>query len=84
MRTLLLALGAVLLVGCQRAPSFSIGGAYFPAWLLFALASVVATLLLRWLFIRIGIDDVLRFRPVVYCSIMLIFCLAALFIFFAR
>ncbi len=84
MRILFLTLGSLLLVGCQRAPSFSIGGAYFPAWLLFALAAVVVTLLLRWVLIRLGIDDLLRFKPVVYSALMMIFCLAALSIFFAR
>lgn len=84
MRTFFLILGSGFLAGCERAPSFSIGGAYFPAWLVFALGAVVATLLLRWVLIRTGIDDVLRFKPVVYSALMLIFCLAALFIFFAR
>lgn len=84
MRIFQLALMSFLLVGCQRAPSFSIGGAYFPAWVLFALGAVVVTLLLRLLFIRTGIDDVLRFKPVVYSALMIIFCLAALLFFFAR
>lgn len=84
MRIFLLTLMSFLLVGCQRAPSFSLGGAYFPAWLLFSLGAVVVTLLLRLVFIRTGLDDVLRFKPLVYIALMIVFCLAALLFFFAR
>lgn len=84
MSIFLLTFLSFLLVGCQRAPSFSLGGAYFPAWLVFALGAVVATLLLRLIFIRTGIDDVLRFKPLVYIALMIVFCLAALLFFFAR
>nr|WP_254045716.1 YtcA family lipoprotein [Paenalcaligenes hominis] len=74
---------AFLLTGCQRAPSFNIGGAYFPAWLVFALASVVVTLVVRGVLIRLGVDDALRYKPVLYIGLMVMFCLAALLLFFA-
>lgn len=53
-RACILALPAItILTGCGRAPSFSILGAYFPAWLLCIAcgiggASLFASLLTRW------------------------------------
>lgn len=82
MTIFLLTVLSFLLVGCQRAPSFSIGGAYFPAWLIFALGAIVLTLIVRLIFIRLGIDDILRFKPLVYSALMVVFCLAALSFFF--
>lgn len=72
------------LAGCQRAPSYQFAGAYFPVWLVFALGAVVVTLLIRAVLIRLGVDEWLRFRIVVYSAIAASLCLSALLIFFAR
>ena len=64
---LLLAL-APLLSGCERplSPSFPLFGAYFPAWLACAAFGIVAALLVRVVFIRAGVDDLLPWRLLVY------------------
>jgi hypothetical protein len=51
------------------APSFSIVGAYFPAWMLCALLGVSAALVARAVFTGIGLDAILRARLFVYASI---------------
>ena len=73
-----------LLGGCQSsAPSFAIAGSYFPAWLVFSWLSIALTVLIRILLIRIGIDDLLRFKLVVYICIAISLCLIGLTVFFA-
>lgn len=65
------ALGALPLAGCMRgdAPAIPLFGAYFPSWLLSALAGILGAVLVRLLFIRIGIDDALPVRLPVYVCI---------------
>lgn len=57
--------------GCSigGAPSIPLAGAYFPAWLACALVGVVGSVLIRILFVRIGLDDVLPLRLLVYVSL---------------
>lgn len=52
-----------------RAPSFVVFGSYFPAWIVCALLGVVATIVIRALFIRSGIDAGLQLRPLVYACL---------------
>lgn len=47
-------------------PSQSLFGAYFPYWLPCGAIGVVGTILLRFIFIRIGLDELLPWRIVVY------------------
>ncbi len=54
------------------APSIPMFGSFFPAWLLCLLGAVVLTMILRGLFVVVGLDDVLRWKVAVYVSIMLI------------
>ncbi|MCS0501939.1 YtcA family lipoprotein [Ancylobacter mangrovi] len=69
----LLAPALVGLGGCSpyASPSVPLFGAYFPFWLFCAAAGVIGALVLRAVFIRLGIDDVLPWRLIVYT------CLAA-------
>ncbi len=64
---------AVCLAGCsgQASPAVPLFGAYFPSWLICLVAGVVGAVAARSLFIRLGIDDVLPWRLLVYT------CLAA-------
>ena len=57
-----------LLSGCDRplSPSFPLFGAYFPAWLACATFGIVGALVVRVVFVRIGVDDVLPWRLLVY------------------
>lgn len=50
-----LALAALFLTGCGRAPSFDVLGSFFPAWLLCLALAVVFTAVARWLFLRLHI-----------------------------
>ncbi|MBW8640066.1 hypothetical protein K1W69_22925 [Hoeflea sp. WL0058] len=56
----------------SMAPSIPMFGSFFPAWLLCLLGAVVLTMILRGLFVAVGLDDVLRWKVAVYVSMMLI------------
>lgn len=62
---------AGLLGGCAPAgaPAIPFFGAYFPSWLLCALLGILATVVVRLVFIRTGIDDALPARLPVYVCI---------------
>ncbi len=63
-------------------PSFYLFGAYFPSWMLCLLVAVVTTLLLRVVFIWVGIDDILPFRLTAYTAIVVtIACAVLLFVY---
>ena len=74
------------LAGCQRAPAapaFDVFGSYFPAWIVCALAGLVAALVSRAVFIRIGIDEHLPVRLLVYLSLTVLWAIGLWFFFFA-
>ncbi|MCB4767876.1 hypothetical protein LGR54_04605 [Ancylobacter sp. Lp-2] len=66
-----LVLGALMLGGCDArlAPAVPLFGAYFPSWLVCTAAGVIGAVILRGLFIRIGLDDVLPWRLAAYASL---------------
>ncbi|MBS7698148.1 hypothetical protein KIO76_12870 [Chelatococcus sp. YT9] len=69
-----LMLAALLpLAGCApaAAPSIPLFGAYFPAWLACAVAGILGAVILRVVFIQIGVDDVLPWRLLVYVCLAL-------------
>jgi len=53
--------------GC--APSLPLFGAYFPSWLLCAVIGISAALAIRVVLVRVGIDDALPLRLLVYVSL---------------
>jgi hypothetical protein len=66
------ALMSVLLSGCDvsaGAPSLALFGAYFPSWLACALAGILGAVLVRLVFIPLGLDDMLPVRLPVYVAI---------------
>ncbi|MGX1097425.1 YtcA family lipoprotein [Amorphus sp. MBR-141] len=65
------ALLAVPFGGCAPTPAPAIPfiGAYFPSWLLCTLAGVVIAIVVRVVFVRIGLDDVLPARLLVYLGV---------------
>lgn len=75
-----------MLAGCSqgRAPSFLLFGSYFPSWLMGVAISIPLTLLVRWGLIRVGIDDVLPLRLLVYVCLGLIFTMMFAFLFSPR
>ena len=72
----------LLLSGCARAPSFAVAGSFFPAWLIFIFVGILITLLIRVIFIKVGLDEVLRFRVLIYSSLALGLCYAGLWLLF--
>lgn len=51
------------------APTYPFLGAFFPAWMLYAFVSVILTLMVRGVFIRVGVDDLLPLRLTSYTAL---------------
>lgn len=66
---------ALVLTGCERAPSINVLGSFFPAWLFCILAAIALTVASRFLLIRARLDAELGPGVVIYP------CMAALFAF---
>lgn len=66
------------LPGCTalQTPSFYLAGSFFPAWLLCAVLGIIGATLIRVLFIRISLDDVLPLRLLFYTCIAFIIAMA--------
>lgn len=54
--------------GCSGAPSITIAGAYFPAWLLCAVIAVVAAAFIRVLMVATGLSNFIPYQLAVCCS----------------
>ncbi|SUP86109.1 YtcA family lipoprotein [Yersinia wautersii] len=69
----LILLSAIALSGCSgaEAPSFSLVGSYFPSWMACAFIGIITAVIARVLFIRVGIDEVLPWRLLVYVCLAL-------------
>ncbi len=65
-----------LLSGCSSAPSRNILGSYFPSWMICALIGMGATVAVRALLGKTGIDSVLPMPIVVYLAFATAFSLA--------
>ena len=65
---LLLTAGPLLLAGCSGAPSVTIAGAYFPAWLLCALLAVAVAVATRGVMVATGLSNVIPFQLMVCVS----------------
>src|SRR5208283_4520896 len=62
-------------MGCSRAPSFSILGSFFPAWILCGVLGILLAVVVRILFVRLDFEKELSPLILVYP------CLAVLFTF---
>ncbi|WP_367198854.1 YtcA family lipoprotein [Amorphus sp. 3PC139-8] len=51
------------------APAIPFLGAFFPSWLLSMLAGVAIAIVVRVIFVKIGLDDILPARLLVYLAI---------------
>lgn len=72
---------ALTMAGCgttPASPSLPLFGAFFPFWLLAMGVGVIGAIVLRVVFIRLGIDEILSWRLLVYGSVaaMIAFTLA--------
>jgi len=54
--------------GCSGAPSITIAGAYFPAWLLCAVIAVLAALVIRAVMVATGLANYIPYQLAVCCS----------------
>jgi len=52
------------MAGCD--PLINIEGAYFPSWLVSGITGVIGTVVLHAIFLKMGIDEHLWPRPLVY------------------
>jgi hypothetical protein len=71
--------------GCTRAPAAptsTVFGSFFPAWIVCALAGLVATLVTRVIFVRTGLDEHLPVRLLVYVGLTLLWAIGLWFAFF--
>ena len=73
--TVLLLGQAFVSTGCGGAPSLTIAGAYFPAWLLCAVVAVVVAALIRVLMIATGLARYIPYQLAVCCSVGVIVAL---------
>jgi hypothetical protein len=64
------------LAGCRPAPSYAIFGAYFPSWMVCALAGIGATIVVRQLLHATGMSKFLPIPVVVYLSLATAFAFA--------
>ncbi len=63
------------LLGCGGAPSVTVAGAYFPAWLLCALMAVLVAVLVRGLMVATGLSNHIPYQLAVCSSIGVIVAL---------
>lgn len=79
-----LSIGTLLtLCGCGRAPSFSILGSYFPAWLLCLVAGILLTAVTYWLLDRMQLAKEIVWTIVVYPCLTAFFAFILWLIFFS-
>jgi YtcA-like protein len=64
------------LAGCSSAPSRNILGSYFPSWMICALIGLAATVAVRAVLAKAGIDGELPMPIVVYLALATAFSLA--------
>ena len=57
----------------ERAPSVDVFGSFFPIWMFCFVAGIVLTLAVRFVLIRVRLDEELGPRAVVYPSMVALF-----------
>ncbi|HUP07026.1 MAG TPA: YtcA family lipoprotein [Caldimonas sp.] len=77
-----IAVTGVLLGGCDRAPTVTVLGAYFPAWMLCILVGGGLMLVAWRLLVAAGLDAAFGPRGLVYPALALVFTLLVWVIFF--
>lgn len=65
-----------------QSPTFYMVGAFFPSWMICLAGAILIVLIIRLIFIRTGLDDLLTFRLITYTAMVVAIALAlALFIY---
>ena len=78
------AAASLALTGCapRSAPYITVFESYFPSWILCAIIGVTGASMCRMLLTRLGLDEVLPCRPLVYlCLAVALMFLSSLLIF---
>lgn len=80
------ALAMIGQAGCARpvAPTLSVGGSYFPSWLMCGLAGIALAVMMRVVLVRMGIDELLPVRLLVYTCLALAFAFGLSLCLFSR
>ncbi len=76
-------LAVCALAGCRRAPTFSILGSFFPAWLICMVAGVVLAVIANRVLVYFKLDKVVVWQIVVYPCLALFFACMLWLIFFS-
>src|SRR5580658_906427 len=71
------------LSGCGRAPSFSILGSFFPAWLLCLVAGVILAAIASWLLTRFKLEKLIYWPVLVYPALAAFFAFTLWLVFFS-
>jgi len=71
-------MAAMTAVGAAKAaspaaPSIVVFGSYFPAWIVCAVAGVAGAVIARFVLARLGVDEFLPLRLVVYLCLAIVF-----------
>ena len=74
------------LMGCRaaRAPDFLVFGSYFPNWLVGTVVTLPLTLLVRWMVIRIGLEEAMPALLFVYTALFVLLTMGFAYIFSPR
>lgn len=67
-----------------QGPSFYLVGAFFPSWMLCLAAALIIVLVVRLIFIRIGLEDLLTFRLLTYTAMVVAIAYAFALIIYGR
>lgn len=73
----------LLLAGCSRAPTFSIMGSYFPAWLVCILVGIALAAMVNLVLSRTHREHLLAWPALVYPSLAAFFAFALWLLFFS-
>lgn len=81
---ILLIISTLFLTGCVQvgAPAFTLLGSFIPYWMVCAAIGLVIAIIVRVIFIKTGIDDVLPLRLLVYLCLMLTVSFISALLFF--
>jgi YtcA family len=69
--------------GCSRAPTFSILGSFFPAWILCGVLGILLAVVVRIVFVRLDFEKELSPLIVVYPCLAAFFTFAIWLLFFS-
>lgn len=69
-------------LGCSRAPSFSILGSFFPSWILCGVLGILLTVVVRIFFVRAHFEQELSPLILVYPCLALFFTFSIWLVFF--